>query len=122
MNKIVSTLAAQASPLRKTGLTRGPQRFQPGTRRSFYSQPANPNRIKISMYLTPTSIEILRQLKHKLKYSTRSLTADSLLLSIGRESRLLPGVGPRGFHGFLSRLGLEDTLPPEYQYTFTEAQ
>ena len=122
MNKIVSTLAAQASPLRKTGPTRGLQRFQPGTNRSFYSQPPNPNRIKTTIYLTPTSIDILRQLLCLLGYSTFSSALDSILLWLGRELRLISGVGPRGFHGFLSRLGLEDTLPPEYQYTFTEAQ
>lgn len=122
MNKIVSTLTPQASPLRKPPSARGLQRFQPGTRRSFYSQPPNPNRIKTTIYLTPTSQAILCQLLCLLGYSTVSSALDSILLWLGRELRLLSGVGPRGFHGFLSMFGLEDTLPPEYQYTLTGAQ
>jgi DnaJ-domain-containing protein 1 len=122
MNKIVSTLAPQASPLRKTSSARGLQRFQPGTKRSFYSQPPNPNRIKTTIYLTPTSQAILCQLLYLLGYSTISSALDSILLWLGRELRLLSGVGPRGFYGFLAMLGLEDTLPPEYRYTAQERE
>ena len=122
MNETVSLPTQQTSLLSQIRQRRALQRSQRAKREGFYSPPTNPNRIKTTLYLTPTTRDILRELMRSLGYSTTSSAVDGLLLSLGRELRLIPGVGPRGLRGFASFVGLDDTLPPEYRQTARERE